>query len=96
MMHSQVVSPAEWEARALDFPTVLTIDQLPALLGDYVAADHVTTQVGTQRRRARGPLGQSHCRRVPLAQPQRRSVQVERPQVRSGSPTRCRCPSACR
>ena len=27
-----------------------TIDQLPALLRDYVAAEHVMTQVGTQRR----------------------------------------------
>ncbi len=40
----------------LDFPTVPTIDQLPALLRDYVAADHVTTQVGTQRRRVHSSL----------------------------------------
>ena len=41
----------------------------------------------------RGSLGQSHCRRVPLA---RTSAAPPRPQLRSGSPTRCRCPSACR
>lgn len=37
---------ARVHARGLDFPTVPTIDQLPALLRDYVAADHVTAQVG--------------------------------------------------
>ncbi len=34
---------------ALGFPTVPTIDQLPALLRDYVAAHHVTRQVGISR-----------------------------------------------
>jgi hypothetical protein len=34
---------------ALGFPTVPTIDQLPALLRDYVAAHHVTRQVGIRR-----------------------------------------------
>ncbi|HEY6425343.1 MAG TPA: hypothetical protein VIY28_19295 [Pseudonocardiaceae bacterium] len=36
-------------AHALGFPTVPTIDQLPALLRDYVAAHHVTRRLGIRR-----------------------------------------------
>jgi len=36
-------------AHVLDFPTVPTIDQLPALLRDYVTAHHVTRQASTRR-----------------------------------------------
>lgn len=43
-------------AHALDFPTVPTIDQLPALLRDYVAARHVRPQTDIQRRRAQSAM----------------------------------------
>lgn len=36
-------------AHSLGFPTVPTIDQLPALLRDYVAAHQVARQVGISR-----------------------------------------------
>ncbi|MGH3931721.1 MAG: hypothetical protein ACRDTF_17310 [Pseudonocardiaceae bacterium] len=36
-------------AHALDFPTVPTVDQLPALLRDYVAAHHSTARAGLRR-----------------------------------------------
>ncbi|MGH3980123.1 MAG: hypothetical protein ACRDRZ_14160, partial [Pseudonocardiaceae bacterium] len=42
---------ARVHARALDFPTVPTIDQVPVLLRDYVTARHVSTQVGVGHRR---------------------------------------------
>ena len=42
---------ARVHARALDFPTVPTIDQLPALVRDYVAAQHAATRGGIHHRR---------------------------------------------
>ncbi|MGH8571401.1 MAG: hypothetical protein ACREX8_02345 [Gammaproteobacteria bacterium] len=47
---------ASVHARGLGFPTVPTIDQLPALLRDYVAARHVRPQVGTDDRRVHSAM----------------------------------------
>lgn len=47
---------ARVHARGLDFPIVPTVDQLPALLRDYVAARHVTTHVGAHRRRTQSSM----------------------------------------